>query len=179
MTKIDIIRNLTDEDLVEICDTFCSASDYLRSIHAAPKGNYTAIINSRRKSLNLEWRDDPNKIQNKECPVCNTLFKPNYKTQATCSHGCSNTFFRSGTNNGNFKGTRYRTICFNAHEKVCIVCGEDKIVSVHHYDENNKNNSIDNLVPLCPTHHQYVHSRYKHLVQHIIEEWVESVKNSS
>lgn len=98
-----------------------------------------------------------------------------YKTQVTCSHGCSNTHFRSGENNGNYKGEHYRTVCFDTHEKKCIVCGEDKIVAVHHYDENHNNNDIYNLIPLCPTHHQYVHSKYKDLVQPIIDVWVASL----
>jgi 5-methylcytosine-specific restriction endonuclease McrA len=47
------------------------------------------------------------------------------------------------------------------HKKECVICGENKIVAVHHYDENHNNDSIENLIPLCPTHHNYVHSRYK------------------
>lgn len=43
------------------------------------------------------------------------------------------------------------------------------IVAVHHYDGNHDNNSPENLIPLCPTHHQYVHSRYKKLVQEKID----------
>lgn len=45
------------------------------------------------------------------------------------------------------------------------------MVEVHHYDENNQNNSPENLVPICPTHHQYVHSRYKNEVQGQIDEF--------
>ena len=79
----------------------------------------------------------------------------------TCSHSCANTYFRSGINNPNWKENTYRTTCFLYHKKECIICGENKIVEVHHLDENNKNNSPNNLIPLCPTHHQYWHSRYK------------------
>ena len=60
--------------------------------------------------------------------------------------------------------------------KACIVCGEDNIVAVHHYDHNKKNNEPSNLIPLCPTHHQYVHSRYKHLVEDKIEVYKRSFK---
>lgn len=99
------------------------------------------------------------------------------KEKMTCSHSCSNTYFRSGVNNPNHKnGDNYRTICFHYHKKECIICGEDKIVSVHHYDENHDNNEITNLVPLCPTHHQYVHSRYKDLVQDKIDEYIAQFK---
>jgi len=111
------------------------------------------------------------KAKEKICPVCNTTY---YKDGATCSYACSNTYFRSGENNGRFKSgsSNYRTICFLHHEKKCIVCGEDKIVAVHHYDHNHKNNDPENLIPLCPTHHQYVHSNYKDEVLYIIEEYV-------
>ena len=53
-------------------------------------------------------------------------------------------------------------------------CKEKNIVEVHHYDENKKNNSPSNLIPLCPTHHQYYHSRFKHLVQDKINDYLKS-----
>ena len=93
------------------------------------------------------------------CPVCSNQIKSKYNE--TCSHGCANTFFRSGPNHGNWSGENYRSVCFYFHKKECIVCREVKIVEVHHYDFNHDNNDPENLVPLCPTHHQYVHSRYK------------------
>lgn len=71
--------------------------------------------------------------------------------------------------------TNYRTICFTHHKKECVVCGEDRIVSVHHYDENHNNNDPNNLVPLCPTHHQYVHSGYKDLVIDKINDWMKGL----
>jgi hypothetical protein len=119
----------------------------------------------------------------KECPVCGKEFEdlvghPRQKT--TCSYSCSNTHFRSGENNPNYKeikdvrsSNKYRRICFEQHKPECIICGENKIVSVHHYDENHENNSIENLIPLCPTHHQYVHSRYKNDVIDTINKYRE------
>lgn len=106
------------------------------------------------------------------CAVCEKPIK-NYQTsKGTCSKKCANTHFRSGLENGNWKGTRYQTICFVYHEKKCVVCGEEKIVAVHHYDHNHNNDDPVNLVPLCPTHHQYVHSQYKDAVQPIIDNYV-------
>lgn len=44
----------------------------------------------------------------------------------------------------------------------CIICGFDKIVELHHVDENSKNNSSTNLIGLCPNHHKMFHDfRYK------------------
>jgi len=55
-----------------------------------------------------------------------------------------------------------------------LVDGENKIVAVHHYDHNHDNNDPKNLVPLCPTHHSYVHSRYVDEVQPAIDEYVKN-----
>ena len=98
----------------------------------------------------------------KTCPVCSKQFNGNGKT---CSYSCSNTFFRSGENNPNWKEEQYRSTCFLHHEKKCVICGENKIVTVHHMNENRNDNRPENLVPLCPTHHQYFHSRYRKEVE--------------
>ena len=118
-----------------------------------------------------------NPVNIKMCPVCNTPVK-NFRESTTCSLSCSNTYFRSGENNPRWKESAYRTTCFAYHEKECIICGEAKIVEVHHFDENNKNSSPDNLVPLCPTHHQYLHSRYRHELETKIIEYVEEFRRS-
>jgi hypothetical protein len=106
------------------------------------------------------------------CPICNKSFITLKKEdKRTCSYSCSNKMFRTGENNGNWKESRYRTTCFNKHEKKCIICDEKNIVEVHHHDQNKKNNKPENLIPLCPTHHQYVHSRFSHLVVPLIEKY--------
>ena len=110
-----------------------------------------------------------------ECPVCTNPIK-NWKSSKTCGYSCSNTYFRSGKENGRYKaGSNYRTECFLHHGKKCIVCGEEKIVTVHHNDHDHSNNDPDNLIPLCPTHHQYVHSRYKNEVQPIIDKYIQGI----
>ena len=173
MSITKTLQNLTDEEIVDICDNFTSATEYLKSIKVSAKGQYSSIINSKRAELNLEWKLKSNRILDRKCPVCNKNFKPGTSKQVTCSYSCSNTYFRSGTSHPNYgRGEKnYRARCFEVHEKKCIVCGEDKIVAVHHYDENHNNNEIINLIPLCPTHHSYVHSRYRNLVQPTIDEW--------
>ena len=111
----------------------------------------------------------------KDCPICGTKFttgKDSPREKMTCSHSCANSYFRSGVNNPNWKENSYRTTCFHFHKKECIVCGENKIVEVHHLDENNKNNSPNNLIPLCPTHHQYWHSRYKEEIEQIVIDYI-------
>lgn len=39
----------------------------------------------------------------------------------------------------------------------CGVCGNDKIVELHHIDGNRENNSVENLIYLCPNHHRILH----------------------
>jgi len=127
-------------------------------------------------------RERKKKVPNVECAHCGTTF---YKTESKKRNSKSGLFFcsrickDSAQKIGGIKeiipshyGTNYTTICFTHHKKECVVCGEDKIVAVHHYDENHHNNAPNNLVPLCPTHHQYVHSPHKHLVEKQIEDYL-------
>lgn len=120
----------------------------------------------------------------KTCPVCDTKFKvskhnKSESNKTTCSYSCSNTYYRSGPSNGRWKEdseSSYRTVCFRHHKKKCICCGEDKIVEVHHYDYNHHNNDPVNLVPLCPTHHQYIHSKHKYLIEDKVDKYVKQFK---
>jgi len=108
----------------------------------------------------------------RECLHCSKPIKDYIGSKGTCSRSCANSFFKVGENNGNFKGDSYQFLCFSNHKKECIVCGENKIVAVHHYNENHEDNRIENLVPLCPTHHQYMHSRYAEEIKHIVDNYV-------
>lgn len=65
----------------------------------------------------------------------------------------------------------YQRICFSKHQHKCCICGEEKIIAVHHYDNNHNNNEISNLIPLCPTHHCYIHSKYKDEIIDKVEEY--------
>lgn len=112
----------------------------------------------------------------KECSVCGKTYSGKSKT---CSYSCSNKLFRTGENNGNWKQDAYQSTCFLYHGKKCLVCDEVNIVSVHHVNENHNDNRPENLVPLCPTHHQYVHSRFKNLVQPQIESYLKIFTGNS
>ena len=46
--------------------------------------------------------------------------------------------------------------------KSCAICGFDKIVDLHHLDQNRNNRAESNLVGLCPNHHKMLHDyRYR------------------
>jgi hypothetical protein len=111
-----------------------------------------------------------NPLNLKLCDVCNAPCRN--KERQTCSYACSNKKFRTGENHGNWKQEAYRSTCFAYHKKQCVVCDESNIVQVHHMDENKNNNAPANLIPLCPTHHQYWHSRYRQLIQATVNEYV-------
>jgi hypothetical protein len=111
----------------------------------------------------------------KLCPVCNNPVK-DYRGSTTCSHKCGNNLFKPHTKNYENLGDYcdgYRRICFLYHGKKCIICGEEILVNAHHIDENKKNDSPENLIPLCPTHHQFMHSKYKGLLLERIKFYIE------
>jgi phage FluMu protein Com len=115
----------------------------------------------------------------RKCPVCDSKILNNYAV--TCSYACSNTYFRHSNKGGlQYKSddqlkedNRYRDICARYHEMSCVICGENNLVEVHHLNEDSKDHRPENLVPLCPTHHQYWHSRYRHLVEDVVYKYME------
>ena len=122
-----------------------------------------------------------NPVNKKLCPVCGKVIGKYYKVNDTCSSKCARTFFKEmyddfGRNNG--VGRTYRTKCFMYHKRKCVICGEELVVSVHHYDYDHSNDSPENLIPLCPTHQVYAHSKFKNLIIGKIEEyrkkWIET-----
>lgn len=124
-------------------------------------------------------KKNPKVIKNlsKNCPVCNKIFMT---AAFTCSYACSNTYFRHGREGGIhyasdevlIENKRYRDLCFRYHDKKCIICNEKNIISVHHLNKNHNDNKPENLIPLCPTHHLYCHSRYYYLVESKIKDYI-------
>lgn len=115
----------------------------------------------------------------RECEVCKKPIKNFRTSKGTCSKACSNTLFRSGENNGNWKQDAYQSTCFLYHGKKCIICEESLIVDVHHLDENRENNDPSNLIPLCPNHHRYWHSRYRYLIEDKVYAYVDEWKSKN
>lgn len=114
------------------------------------------------------------KLHDKICECCKKPFtwKGREKTKKFtdakfCSRGCANNRSIWWKDNA----TSYRTIAEHNHKMECAVCRFDKIVAIHHIDENKKNNDPTNLIPLCPNHHEMVHSKWKYEVMPFITEW--------
>ena len=126
-----------------------------------------------------QWRDSlfgPETEHTKVCECCKKEFKwfgrkgtNGYKKARFCSISCSKSRSEYWGNNA----TRYQTIAFKHHEKKCVVCGFDKIVAVHHYDQNKENNDPSNLIPLCPNHHEMIHhSLYSNEIDVVVKEYI-------
>lgn len=97
-----------------------------------------------------------------------------YEKARFCSVSCAH----SRADYWDENATRYQTIAFKHHNRKCIVCDEVRILDVHHLDENRENNDPSNLIPLCPTHHRYWHSRHKNLIEQQVLDYIGDWKNN-
>ena len=177
-------------NFVEIIKNCHSYSDFARSLGLYNNGSGIRKAKKVIKENKLDIshfdyglsKKTKYEIIEKVCPVCKNKFetrKGKRDEKHTCSHSCSNTYFRSGKDNPNWKenSTQYRTKCFEFHKKECVICGENKIIEVHHIDEDRDNNIPENLVPLCPTHHKYWHSEFKEEVEEKIYKYINNKFN--
>lgn len=164
--------------LLEIITSSRTKTDICEKIGYAWNGNVQRFLKycEVQLQINIDNILEANRIKNplykqhiqKICPVCKKEFSylpvKNKKPKVTCSYACSNTYFRSGENASNYKEDEeatHKVLLFRYHEKKCVVCGENKIIACHHYNGDHDDNRPENLVPLCPTHHCYIHSKYK------------------
>ena len=111
---------ITKEILMEVVKNSKSKTDILKGLNLKDNGrvrNYLdQLINDFNIDLDILKKNKRinTKFIEKKCPVCGKLFetKKTDREKTTCSYGCSNTFFRSGSNNPNWKDESYRTTCF-------------------------------------------------------------------
>ena len=87
-----------------------------------------------------------------------------------CSRSCAtsknNTLFKTGENHPNYVGNDYRQKALYAYEHKCAICGyneDQRILEVHHKDENRSNNELSNLIILCPNCHRKITLHYYEL----------------
>lgn len=155
-----------------------STTDVIRLFGKPVNGFYTKTFN---RLISEGGYDTSHFSKNKKyvslvCSCCGETFEIEErlsKNRLYCSIQCSNQKPRSKQKEwSELKGRKsYIKICFRYHEKKCVVCGEENIVTVHHYDGNHENNDPRNLIPICPTHHSYMHSKYKKLVCEKVENY--------
>jgi hypothetical protein len=87
-----------------------------------------------------------------------------------CSRKCSS-HFGGAAKAEKYESKSYSKICFKHHKRECIICKENKIVAVHHYDFNHQNDEYENLIPMCPTHASYMHSKWKYLIEERVDKY--------
>ena len=157
------------------------------------KGNHAKYCDENpNKSVSAQKIKEANSIRHNEkfgekknysvvCECCNVSFIVNEREKLHpqreryfCSRKCSNSI------GGAAKARKYHydevahysTVAWRHHKRECLVCGENKVVAVHHLNENHSDNRPENLVPLCPTHHHYMHSKHRELIEEKVIEYV-------
>lgn len=169
---VQTLNNLLDScELLQLVDESTSCSNLLVKMGFTQKGDWSRIV----KEFLLQNDVDishfvtgglPRKTPAYGiCPVCNKKFNQpkSSKQNTTCSYSCSNTFFRSGKNNPNYKteatlGT-YRAKALKYYGNCCKKCSYSNIdaLEVHHIDNNRNNNALENLEVLCANCHTLQH----------------------
>lgn len=67
----------------------------------------------------------------------------------------------------------YRQRCLNHSEERCQECRSTESIVVHHIDGDQRNNELDNLMPLCQSCHVRVHhgvDGFEHLTEQLPDE---------
>lgn len=82
----------------------------------------------------------------------------------SCACSFNNTLLRSGENHPNWidgtsKSKEHSKKAFRTYKPQCAICKFNELAAlqVHHIDEVNTNNSVENLIILCANHHSMVH----------------------
>jgi hypothetical protein len=167
INKLDTALN--NGTLFEIVDNSLAVVQVMDKLGFSNKGQYIVITKQYLLDNDIDISHfTPNgrplvpKIS-KKCLCCGKEFKTmpkKEKEQVVCSRACSNTYFRSGENHGNWLGgVNYRKLAFDAYGKICSVCEYDNehALEVHHIDKNRDNNDISNLKVLCANCHTLTH----------------------
>lgn len=180
-----MMRNISQEKLQKAVSASVSLTTTLAALGKAQNGHTFAslrkaiahygISTSHFISRADQIRKHP-KDEHRTCLFCKGSFlvKTSNRDQVCCSHSCSNRYKLRGNAALEIK---HRTVCFKHFEHKCCVCDEKLIVHVHHMDRNHNNDSPENLVPLCPTHHAYMHSKlFSYMVEPAVLEYIRTRK---
>lgn len=121
------------------------------------------------------------KLYQVSCESCNNAFTVKEREKLHpqrehyfCSRSCANSIGgKAKANKYHYdEVATYTTVAWRHHERKCVVCGELNVVAAHHLNENHNDNRPKNLIPLCPTHHHYMHSRHKEKIIDKIEAYI-------
>mgnify|MGYP001178119481 CR=1 FL=1 len=135
--------------------------------------------NNKISKRNLFKHEQSCKLNPKNITFCSICGKEKKgKSSKVCSMTCGRIYFKNKydlvteyNKEREREDNHYSKICFRFHKKECVICKENIIVAVHHYDKNEKNNHPTNLIPICPTHHSYIHSQYIYLIKECVDDY--------
>jgi len=96
------------------------------------------------------------------CPVCSKEFSQTpwqKKCYRFCSPVCKAQEDQRRENGRNYRNgaALFRVISREAYGEICYSCRSTEKIEVHHLDRNRKNNTKENLRPLCRECHHHVH----------------------
>jgi len=133
------------------------------------------------KKGNREW-DNPNSKKNlfkdqgkkleANCKFCKKKFKY-YKVNKNgifCSHKCLYAHrrekgFLRAEKNPNWKGgvnqDYYQRLAKDNFKQECSICKSTKNILVHHKNQDQKDNRLENLVVVCKSCHSLIHHRIR------------------
>jgi len=146
------------KDSVYSLKSLCSVIGY--SDHGRNTGALATFCKER--GIDLSHFTSNGKVRyttiTKICPQCGTSFTTNAgpKEKHTCSRTCANNYFKQAKKT-EITPDQYAYRAKQVGMTSCAICGESTLVDIHHIDHDRNNNNLDNLVPLCPTHHMYLH----------------------
>ncbi len=110
-----------------------------------------------KKNYTLYCANCGKKIARTECEV-----QKNKSGFFYCSKECGNKHknkIRYSNKNKIDEYKNYRLKAFHIYEHKCALCEwdeDERVLEVHHINENRKDNSIENLIILCPICHKYL-----------------------
>jgi hypothetical protein len=140
-------------------------------------GKYNTEEFKKKQADAISRRFGPIEPHSKKCECCGTNFvfegrirSRTFEKARFCSRKCANsTGGKAKAKKHHSDSTaNYRTVAFRYRDKKCYACGHDRILEVHHIDGDHDNNDPTNLIPLCPTHHKMMHSRWNYEVSNLL-----------
>lgn len=156
-------------------------ANHVRWCDSNPKIEEHRRANSERGKALGDARFGKYKQFSVVCITCNNAFTVEEremlfpeKEEYFCTRKCANSVGGRAKADKHHPDSEahYTVVAWRHHEKKCVVCDEINVVAVHHLNENHEDNDPKNLVPLCPTHHIYMHSRFKEKILDQVTEYV-------
>lgn len=137
------------EDCGNIWDTLAQSVIYNKYKHYCPNCGITKRINLKCSYCGKEIQRRPSDI------------KSNKSGYFYCSRECGNLHKNQlRLESGEWKNSNnYRKKAFDNYEHKCAVCGwneDERVLEVHHIDENREHNNLENLCILCPICHKKI-----------------------